>query len=263
MLRLSLLLFLALFGVSAPAFQAPDARVPLSDLAVKARDDASAALALADMYEQGRGVELDAQQALVWRRRAAELGDVGAQFDLGLRYEHGWGAPRDREASRYWLRRAADGGSEEAQRALDHALRRDAGRGHGADGARSPAAASDAPEPRVVPAPESEQPQARRPSSRNEESWRTYDEPIDDWSDRRPRLNLGWSISGGSRHFGWSVWDGFPDPWYANPWYPGIVAGSWYPFGWYDRGWAGHRHHYRGRHEHSRARVHLGIGVRH
>lgn len=244
------------------AFQAPDAPLPLHELIAKAHDDAAAALALADMYEQGRAIEADAEQALAWRRRAAELGDTAAQFDLGLRYEHGWGAPRDADASRYWLRRAADGGSEAARRALDNALLRDSRRAGDLE-TRAPAV-SAAPEPRVVPAPESEQPEARRPPARSESTWREDDAPVYDRADRRPRLNLGWGVSGGSRHWGWSVWDGYPDPWYANPWYPGVALGSWYPFGWYDWGWAGQRHHhYRGRHERSRPRVHFGIGVRH
>lgn len=263
MFRLASLVFLAVFATSALAFQAPDTRVSPAELAAKAQDDPAAALALADMYEQGRGVEADPREALAWRRRAAELGDVAAQFDLGLRFEHGWGAPRDPEASRYWLQRAADGGSGEARRALDRALLRDSARERAVDSAHYPAAAAPAPAPRVVPAPESEQPEARRPAPRGDTSWQTYEAPAEDWVDRRPRLSLGWGISGGSRHWGWSAWDGYPDPWYASPWYPGIVAGGWYPFGWYDWGWAGHRSYQRGRHAPPRARAHLGIGVRH
>lgn len=265
--RLSLFVLLAVFGGSALAFQAPDARVPLGELAAKAQDDAAAALALAEIYDQGRDVDPDPLQALAWRRRAADLGDVAAQFDLGLRYEHGWGAPRDSQASRYWLQRAADGGSGEARQALDRALLRDANPAPAGaiDAAATAKSESAAPEPRVVPAPESEQPHARRPSSTSSSTARIYDEPADGWAERhRPRLNLGWGIAGGSRHWRWSVWDGYADPWYANPWYPGVVVGSWYPFAWYDRGWAGHRHrHYRGRHEGSRGRVHSGVSVRH
>lgn len=264
MLRLTSLFLVWAFAVPALGFQAPDARVPLDELAATARSDPAAALALADMYEQGRGVDADPQLALEWRTRAAELGDISAQFDLGLRYEHGWGAPRDPEASRHWLQQAADGGSVEAQRALERALSRASAPAHATNPSQSARSSSGAAEPRVVPAPESEQPHARRPAAVSNGAWRSYDESADDRFDRRPRLNLGWSISGGSRHWGWSVWDGYPDPWYTNPWYPGIVAGSWYPFGWYDWRWSAPRHHhFRGRHDSPRGRVHVGIGVRH
>jgi len=65
------------------------------------------------MYARGQGVPRDEQQSLVWIRKAANLGDPGAQYNLGIRQHRlsiGEGA-EDAGESRIeaykWLRLAA------------------------------------------------------------------------------------------------------------------------------------------------------------
>ena len=45
--------------------------------------DAAAQCGLGLMYEEGKGVPPDYTQAVVWYRKAAELGNADAQFNLG------------------------------------------------------------------------------------------------------------------------------------------------------------------------------------
>src|SRR5581483_7840590 len=94
----------------------------LNELVAAAATDSAAALALARIYERGEGVTADRYQALLWRRRAAELGNTSAQLDLANRYAYGRGAPHDPREAQVWYRRAAHAGSAEAQFALGRVL---------------------------------------------------------------------------------------------------------------------------------------------
>lgn len=80
--------------------------------------DVRAALALAQMYETGRGVERDPAEALRWRGQAASAGHAGTQFELGRDYLNGTGVARDPVRAAYWLREAASQGHPNAQLAL-------------------------------------------------------------------------------------------------------------------------------------------------
>jgi TPR repeat protein len=53
-----------------------------------------------------------------WLSRAAEGGDIQAQYRLGLVYSSGDGAPRDAEKAHVWLRKAAEKGFGPALNAL-------------------------------------------------------------------------------------------------------------------------------------------------
>ena len=80
------------------------------------------------LYDQGRGVPKDKQEALRWYRRAAIQADMFAQNALGDNYWEGTGVPKDdREAVRWW-RLAADKGFVPAQHSLGKIL---AGGGQG------------------------------------------------------------------------------------------------------------------------------------
>jgi hypothetical protein len=57
-------------------------------------------------------------QTYVWFRKAAELGDAYAQFNLGLMYKKGEGIERDYAAAFKWLRQAAQQGLAFAQNHL-------------------------------------------------------------------------------------------------------------------------------------------------
>ena len=56
--------------------------------------DSDAQSYLAGMYRNGRGVPQDAAEAERWNRLAAENGDPGAQYSLGLWYDSGGKVPR-------------------------------------------------------------------------------------------------------------------------------------------------------------------------
>jgi TPR repeat protein len=53
--------------------------------------------------------------AAEWYRKAADQGHTLAQFNLGVMYGRGQGFGRDRERSRFWLTRAAEAGDAGAQ----------------------------------------------------------------------------------------------------------------------------------------------------
>ena len=55
--------------------------------------DARAQYAIGWMYDEGRGVPRDDQQAVAWYRKAAEKGDAKAQYKLELMYAAGRGVP--------------------------------------------------------------------------------------------------------------------------------------------------------------------------
>jgi TPR repeat protein len=60
------------------------------------------------MYENGRGVSKDDQQALTWIRKAADQGLAAAQLNLGLMYQNGQGVPKDDKQAAVWFGKAAD-----------------------------------------------------------------------------------------------------------------------------------------------------------
>jgi TPR repeat protein len=62
----------------------------------------------------GQGVKRDLRGALRHLRRAATLGDVNAQFELGTAYYRGNGVTRSPRLAMKWLRQAAYHGHEEA-----------------------------------------------------------------------------------------------------------------------------------------------------
>jgi TPR repeat protein len=61
----------------------------------------------------GEGGVQDYTEAAIWYRKAADQGNAGAQFSLGVLYENGLGLPRDvREAASWYLRAAVQGYSD-------------------------------------------------------------------------------------------------------------------------------------------------------
>jgi len=83
--------------------------------------DASSENELASLYEDGKSVLQDYEQAVVWYRKAAEQGFSPAQFNLGWMYETGHGIPQDFVQAAAWYRKAADQGDEDAQDRLGEA----------------------------------------------------------------------------------------------------------------------------------------------
>jgi uncharacterized protein len=62
---------------------------------------------LGSMYIQGQGVPKDSREAANWFRRAAEQGQVEAQYNVGLMYGAGMGVPQDYVQEHMWLDLAA------------------------------------------------------------------------------------------------------------------------------------------------------------
>ena len=67
------------------------------------------------MYANGRSVQPDLAQAVQWYRKAADQGNAGAQYALGVMYDLGRGIARDYSQAVLWYRRAAEQGSGSAQ----------------------------------------------------------------------------------------------------------------------------------------------------
>src|SRR5689334_7751061 len=75
--------------------------------------DATALLALGDMYERGDGVAHDMAMAAAYMQLAAERGSVTAQYRLGLVVAVGLGVEANVTESYKWLSLAAVAGGEE------------------------------------------------------------------------------------------------------------------------------------------------------
>ena len=80
--------------------------------------DVEAQFNLGVMYDEGAGVEQDLAVAAEWYRKAAEQGFVDAQTNLGILYFHGLGLERDHNEAARWFQQAADQGDQEAQEYL-------------------------------------------------------------------------------------------------------------------------------------------------
>jgi TPR repeat protein len=70
---------------------------------------------LGAMYDNGRGVRQDYDEAVKWYRLAADQGDAGAQSNLGVKYDLGRGVPQDHVEAVKGYRLAADQGLADAQ----------------------------------------------------------------------------------------------------------------------------------------------------
>eukprot|EP00038_Savillea_parva_P001713 m.106679 g.106679 ORF g.106679 m.106679 type:complete len:791 (-) comp10599_c0_seq2:193-2565(-) len=68
----------------------------------------TAALNLANCYENGWGVSVSHDDAVRWLQRAAKLGSAEANFRLGCKYEHGEGVPRTLTTACTLYKMAAD-----------------------------------------------------------------------------------------------------------------------------------------------------------
>jgi TPR repeat protein len=85
--------------------------------------DVGAQLNLALMY----GLRNDNVTAAKWYRKAAELGDAKAQFELGRCYAKGKGVSKSMEEAAAWYRKASDQGLAVAQWSLGSCYRQGAG----------------------------------------------------------------------------------------------------------------------------------------
>lgn len=63
------------------------------------------------IYDEGKGVPQDFEQAVYWYTKASEQGDASAQCRLGSMYRDGEGVVKDSEQAIYWYTKAAEQGS--------------------------------------------------------------------------------------------------------------------------------------------------------
>lgn len=77
--------------------------------------DHRAQFLLSTLYEEGRGVDMDASQAQRWLNSAAAGGFAPAQYNLGNHYYNGQGVEQDESRAVEWWTRAARQGFTEAQ----------------------------------------------------------------------------------------------------------------------------------------------------
>jgi len=70
-------------------------------------------------YFFGDGVPQDFTEAIKWYRKAAQLGNVEAQFNLGGIYQEGVVVPQDSAEATEWYLKAVDQGHEKARYNLE------------------------------------------------------------------------------------------------------------------------------------------------
>src|SRR5690606_7986486 len=67
-----------------------------------------------DWSQSYQNPDKSSDSAFEWYRKAADLGSVDGQIQLGLSYLSGLGTSKDHTKGTYWLERAAEKGSAEA-----------------------------------------------------------------------------------------------------------------------------------------------------
>ncbi len=80
--------------------------------------NASAQFNLGVCYANGQGVAQSYTEAVKWYRKAAEQGDASAQYNLGVCYDNGLGVAQSYAEAVKWYRKAAEQGYADAQRNL-------------------------------------------------------------------------------------------------------------------------------------------------
>jgi hypothetical protein len=81
---------------------------PLSVLNAAEQGDAAGQRNLGCMYQDGRGVAQNDEQAVHWYRKAAEQGNALGQRNLGWMYQNGRGVAQNDEQAFDWYRKAAE-----------------------------------------------------------------------------------------------------------------------------------------------------------
>lgn len=80
--------------------------------------DMEAQYRLGMMYDSGNGVVHDPLETVNWLRKAAGQGHTEAQFNLGTMYDSGHGVSRDYSEAAKWYQKAAEQGYVSAQKNL-------------------------------------------------------------------------------------------------------------------------------------------------
>jgi TPR repeat protein len=75
--------------------------------------------ALGNMYLNGKGVDQDYSEALIWYEKAAEKGYGSAMCNIGQLYRQGFGVPVDKVKAEEWYRKAIIAGHDHAKEELE------------------------------------------------------------------------------------------------------------------------------------------------
>lgn len=103
------------YAAGRAAYNKADYATALKELRPLAgQGNAKAQHMLGVMYDNGKGVPKDYQQAAYWYRKAAEQGNAKAQTDLGAMYSGGFGVPKDYVLAYMWFHLAAAQGDKAA-----------------------------------------------------------------------------------------------------------------------------------------------------
>jgi len=87
------------------------------------KDNAKALNNLAHMYQKGDGVDKNIGKAIEYLERAARLNDSIAQLNLGIAYQTGKGVERDLKKAKYWYKKSKQRGNETAKRMFERIKR--------------------------------------------------------------------------------------------------------------------------------------------
>jgi hypothetical protein len=226
------------FDAGQGAYERGDYRRALAELVPAADQDARAALLLADMFERGIGVERSAQQALLWRRRAADLGEAQAQFELGRQYLEGRQVPVQPREAALWFERAAGQGHTEARFALGKMLAE--GRGMPPDPAEGRRLIERAADEGLAAAQAwLGRPASTAPKGKEESNARATAPSTPAPEPSRSAPSEGDVRAGPDIHYSWGVYKGWGSGWYGFERYGGFgpYPWGWYPYGWYPYGW--------------------------
>ena len=82
-------------------------------------EDPSVFSTLGRIYHNGEDVTVDMREAVVWYTKAADMGNIEAQYRLGIILRNGdknFNIKKDEEKSFYWLRKAASQGHRNAKK---------------------------------------------------------------------------------------------------------------------------------------------------
>jgi localization factor PodJL len=82
------------------------------------RGEPAAAYEIASRYSEGKGAQVNYEEALKWYARAADKGIVMAMFRLGTMMEKGLGTKKDPESARHYYIQAAERGNAKAMHNL-------------------------------------------------------------------------------------------------------------------------------------------------
>lgn len=107
LLLISILSFALIAAASGPS---------IVELKVKAQGgDASAQLALANAYFNGKGIQKNEDLAFKWYLAAAEHGNADAQTQVGYMYRNGVGVEQDKDLAANWYAKGAAQGNANAR----------------------------------------------------------------------------------------------------------------------------------------------------